>query len=179
MRVNIIIHSISGNLYLIAKSLQDQLSPMGIDTRIYSVADSDLHIAANERSDVNEYYEEITSLPEATARKLEKADVIILATPSRFGMPTAEMKAFLDTTWPLYEREALRGKGFYAIASSQVSEDDGERAALCLYSWSSMMGMSNIPFTPYIHKEGTLMPNRPSEEIDDMARRFGIILSAL
>ena len=95
MRANIIIHSISGNLYLIAKAFCEQFAAMGIDSRLYAVSDSDLHIEANERTEVNEYYEDIIALPEATNAKLEKADAIILATPSRFGMPTAEMKAFL------------------------------------------------------------------------------------
>ena len=179
MRANIIIHSVSGNLYLIANAFREQFTAMGIDARIYAVSDSDLHIEANERTEVNEYYEDIIALPEATNAKLEKADAIILATPSRFGMPTAEMKAFLDKTWPLYRSEALKGRKFYAIASSPVSIEDGEKAAMCLYAWSNMRGLVNAPYTPYVHKEGELMPNRPSEDIDSIARELGLILLAL
>lgn len=50
MRANIIIHSISGNLYLIAKAFCEQFAAMGIDSRLYAVSDSDLHIEANERT---------------------------------------------------------------------------------------------------------------------------------
>ena len=179
MRANIIIHSISGNLYLISETFREKLIERGIDARLYRVTDSDLHIEANERTEVNEYYEEIIALPEANNRKLEKADVIILGTPSRFGMPTAEMKAFIDSTWPLYKSGALKDKYFYSFSSSSVSIEDGEKAALCLYNWSRMMGLINIPFNPYVHKEGELMPNRPSDDIDMTSEHLAMIISAL
>lgn len=174
MRANIIIHSVSGNLYLIAEAFSQHLQALGIDARVYRVQDPDLHIDAYERTEVNEYYEEITALPEAKNSKLLKADVIILGTPSRFGMPTAEMKVFLDQTWPLYTDGSLRGKKFYAFASSPVSEEDGMNAAMTLYHWSKLMGLENVPETPYVHKESELMPNRPTDEID----RFAVRLAA-
>ena len=105
--------------------------------------------------------------------------MIILGTPSRFGMPTAEMKAFIDSTWPLYKSGTLKDKYFYSFSSSSVSIEDGEKAALCLYNWSRMMGLINIPFNPYVHKEGELMPNRPSDDIDMTAEHLAMIISAL
>ena len=94
-------------------------------------------------------------------------------------MPTAEMKAFIDSTWPLYKSGALKDKYFYSFSSSSVSIEDGEKAALCLYNWSRMMGLINIPFNPYVHKEGELMPNRPSDDIDMTAEHLAMIISAL
>ena len=178
MRANIIIHSISGNLYLIAETFTETLQTLGIDARLYRVADPDLHIEANERTEVNEYYEEITSLPEANGRTLEKADVIILGTPSRFGMPTAEMKAYIDSTWSLYKSQELKGKLFYAFASSSVSIEDGLKAAQGLYSWASMMGLVNIPYSVYVHKEGEIMPIRPTDDIDFVAEHLGTAILA-
>ena len=169
MRANIIIHSISGNLFIIADTIREKLIARGIDARLYRVEDLDLHIEANGRSEVNEYYEDIIELPLANNRKLEKADVIILGTCSRFSMPSAEMKAFLDATWPLYETQKLKGKRFYGFASSPVSIEDGSKAVKCLYSWARMQGLGLIPYESYIHKESTIMPNRPGEDIDQFA----------
>ena len=177
MRANIIIHSISGNLYLIANTFAEKLTAHGIDARLYGVSDPDLHLTANEKREAIEYYEEITSLPEANADKLTSADIIILGTPSRFGMPTAEMKAFLDSTWPLYLREALRGRKFYAYASTTVGEEDGLRAVSCMYRWAEMMGLSPVPYEPYIHMENEMMPQRPSDMIDAVAERLSEMVS--
>lgn len=169
MRANIIIHSISGNLYIIANAFLEKFIEKGIDARLYRVEDSDLHLAANIRNDVNEYYEDIISLPVISNSKLIKGDAIIVGTYSMFGMPTAEMKAFLDGTWPLYEREELKGKLFYGFGSSSISKEDGKNAVSGLYSWARIQKMEYIPYTSYIHKDGVLMPNRPSSEIDDIA----------
>ena len=46
MRANIIIHSITGNLLIIAQCFQEKLKEKGIDARIYRVEDTDLHVAA-------------------------------------------------------------------------------------------------------------------------------------
>ena len=177
MRANIIIHSISGNLYLIAETFREKLEEHGFDARLYRVSDPDLHLAANERTEAIEYYEEITALPEATPQKLENADIIILGTPSRFGMPTAEMKAFLDETWPLYMKQSLAGRRFYAFSSTTEGSYDGLRAASSLYLWAEMMNLVNIPYEPYVHEESDIMPNRPSEMIDDIAERFADMAS--
>lgn len=177
MRANIIIHSISGNLYLIANTFVESLNERGIDARIYCVSDPDLHLAANEKTEAIEYYEEITSLPEATIGKLLSADVIILGTPSRFGMPTAEMKAFLDSTWNLYLKGELKGRKFYAYSSTTVDEQDGLRAVSGLYRWAEMMQLYPVPFEPYIHLENEIMPQRPSYMIDKIAENLAEMIS--
>ncbi len=166
MRANIIIHSVSGNLFIIAEALKEKLIGKGADARLYRVEDLDLHIEANGKSEVIEYYEDIIALPLANNRKLEKADAIIIGTCSRFSMPSAEMKAFLDSTWPLYESQKLKGRSFYGFASSTVSKADGNKAVKCLYSWARMQGLSLIPYESYVHKENPLMPNRPGEDLD-------------
>ena len=169
MRANIIIHSISGNLYIIATTFQEKLKEKGIDARLYRVEDPDLHLEANDRNEVNEYYEDIINLPVATNNKLLKADVILIGTCSKFGLPTAEMMAFLDNTWSLYESKALRGKKFYGFSSSPISKEDGKNAVAGLYSWARQQGLDYINFDSYVHKDGTIMPNRPSDEIDIVA----------
>lgn len=177
MRVNIIIHSISGNLYIVASTFQEKLLNLGIDARLYRIDDPDLHLEANTRNEVNEYYEDIIDLPVASNDNLIKGDVILVGTCSKFGLPTAEMKAFIDSTWPLYEQGALKGKGFYGFSSSSISREDGKNAVSGLYAWARQMKMEFIPYESYIHKDGTLMPNRPSEEIDEIAENLANAIS--
>ena len=103
MRANIIIHSVTGNLLLIAKVFQEKLQEKGVDARIYRVEDPDLHLSAAESNEANEYYEDIISLPLASMEKLRKGDVTIMGCPAIFSLPTAEMKAFLEQAIPLPE----------------------------------------------------------------------------
>ena len=108
-RCNIIIHSVSGNIYIIGEYLKEKLCELNVDARLYRVEDGDLHILANTKDSVNQYYEDILALPVASEETLLKADMIILGAPSRFGNMTAEMKAFIDNTYPLSETRALEG----------------------------------------------------------------------
>ncbi len=179
MRANIIFHSISGNLYIIAETFKEKLTKNGIDARIYKIEDPDLHVLANERNDVNEYYEEIMELPKATNEKLLSADLIMLGIPSRFGMPTGEMKEFLDKTWPLFQSSSLKGKKFYPFSTSTVSYKDALDAIEAVENWAGLMGLECIDFPPYTHKDGDMMPRRPGEEMEKEAERFASLVKSL
>ena len=65
-RCSLIIHSVSGNIYIIGEYLREKLCENGVDARLYRVEDSDLHILANTKDSVNQYYEDILELPIAT-----------------------------------------------------------------------------------------------------------------
>ena len=172
MRANIIFHSVSGNLYIIADTFREALSRNGIDARLYRIDDPDLHLLANERNDVNEYYEDIMDLPTATNEKLLNADLILLGVPSIFGMPSAEMKAFLDGTMDLYDRKALKGRKFWTFSTSRISYGDALDAVESAEHWADRMGLEPLDFPPYTHKDGIMMPNRPGEELNVTAERL-------
>ncbi len=179
MRANIIFHSVSGNLFLIASSIRDALKEDGIDARLYRIEDSDLHLLAAERNDVNEYYEDIFALPLAKNEKLLSADIIMLGIPSVMGMPSAEMKAFLDGTLPLYEDKSLEGKYFYPFATSSISYKDALDAIESVENWAHLMGLISVDYPPYTHKDGTMMPNRPGEAMEIAARRLASTVKSI
>lgn len=178
MRVNIIFHSVSGNLYIIADTFCEKLKEVGVDARLYRIDDPDLHLLAAERNDVNEYYEDIMNLPLASNEKLRNADVIMLGIPSVFGMPSAEMKTFLDKSWPLYEAEGLEGKYFYPFATSRISYKDALDAIESVENWAHLMGMKSLDFPAFTHRDGEMMPRRPGEEVEITARKLASLIKS-
>ena len=89
-RCSIIIHSVTGNCYIIGSYLKDLLCERNVDARLYRVEDPDLHIWAEKQDTTNDFYEDILALPVASVELLHKSDMIILGAPTRFGnMPTA------------------------------------------------------------------------------------------
>ena len=48
-RCAIVIHSVNGNVYIIANHMKEVLVELGVDARLYRVADEDLHIWANKK----------------------------------------------------------------------------------------------------------------------------------
>ncbi|NLZ69325.1 MAG: flavodoxin family protein, partial [Spirochaetales bacterium] len=145
-RCSIIIHSVSGNIFILGSCLQEKLKAKGIDARLYRVEDADLHIWANQEDSANDYLEDILALPLATEELLKKSDMIILGAPTRFGNMTAEMKAFLDTTFELSEDRSLAGTLFGCFTSCAHSICEGSHALDSMLYWGQNMGMIHIPF---------------------------------
>ena len=104
-RCSIIIHSVSGNCYIIGSYLKELMTERNVDARLYRVEDPDLHIWANTQETTNDFYEDILALPIVSTSTLTKSDMVILGSPTRFGNISAEMKTFLDTTLPLRRKE--------------------------------------------------------------------------
>lgn len=150
-RVSIIMHSVGGNVFIIGQYLAEVLRDCNIDARLYRVEDSDLHILANEMDAANDYLEDIMELPIAKPETLIKSDGIILGSPTRFGNMTAELKAFLDTTFSMSEERSLEGRLFGCFTTCAHSICEGSHALDSMLYWAQNMGLIHIPFG--VHKE--------------------------
>jgi len=145
-RCSIIIHSVSGNCFIIGNYLKELMAERNVDARLYRVDDPDLHIWANTQETTNEFYEDICELPLVGDSTLHKSDMIILGGPTRFGNISAEMKTFLDTTLPLSKNKSLETKFFACFTSCSNSTCEGAHTLDSLIYWAQPMGMLHIPF---------------------------------
>ncbi len=147
-RCSIIIHSVSGNCYIIGTYLKELMAERNVDARLYRVDDPpDLHIWANTQETTNDYYEDILALPIVSTSTLLKSDMIILGSPTRFGNISAEMKTFLDTTLSLSKDKSLETKFFACFTSCSNSTCEGAHTLTAMIYWAqSMGGMLHIPF---------------------------------
>ncbi len=145
-RCSIVIHSVSGNCFIIGSFLKEALEKRNVDVRFYRVEDPDLHIWANKEETANDYYEDIMSLPVVTPEKLIKSDMVIFGCPTVFGNMTAEMKTFIDTTVDMCEDHALADKFFACFTSCRFSLCEGSRCLDSMIYWAQENGMIHIPF---------------------------------
>ncbi len=180
-RCSIIVHSVNGNSYIIATYLQELLKDREVDARLYRVEDADLHIWANKSDAANDYYEDIQALPVANESTLLKSSMMILGCPTTFGNVSAEMKAFMDSTYPLMESRAMEGRYFACFTSCTHSICEG---AFCLDSmvhYAQSMGMVHIPLgihntlewanqpvSGIVHLAGQENAIRPSKQLGDV-----------
>ena len=171
-RCSIIMHSIGGNCYILGSYFQELLKDRGVDARLYRVKDDDLHIWAERLDTTNEYYEEILALPEAGLETLHKSDMVILGCPTRFGNVTAEMKAFLDTSFEMGESQQLAGKLFACFTSCLHSTNEGIHALNNMVYWAQSQGMIHIPFG--IHVSPSNLENQPASGIVHLGGLDGV-----
>jgi NAD(P)H dehydrogenase (quinone) len=68
-------------------------------------------------------------VPTAQASRLAEADVILLGSGTRYGGATAQMRAFIDQTGPLWISGALIGKVGGAFTST-ASQHGGQETTL-------------------------------------------------
>ena len=190
-RCSIIVHSVSGNSYIIGSYLQELMEERNVDARLYRVDDPDLHIWANTQETTNDYYEDICALPLVSTSVLLKSDMIILGCPTRFGNITAEMKTFLDTTLPLTKDKSLESKFFACYTSCLNSNAEGAHTLSAMIYWAQSMGMLHIPFGVHdeldyciqpvsgiVHLAGKEGSTRPSDRLGKEMEAYADTLSA-
>ncbi len=184
-RCAIVIHSVNGNVYIIANHMKEMLVEKGIDARLYRVADDDLHIWANTSDAANDFYEDISSLPIIHESSLEKSSMVILGTPTIFSNVSAEMKTFMDSTKVLSESQGLAGKYFACFTSSSGNL---YQAACCIDSmvrFSQAHGMIHVPTgldssissaqqieSGIVHLSGDENEIRPSVQLGEVISSF-------
>ncbi len=145
-RCAIVIHSISGNLYIMANYLKEKMIELGVDARLYRVKDEDLHIWANKYDTANLYYEDILNLSIATKEFIDKADLVVLGSPTFFSNVSAEMKEFMDSTYEDYKEQQYSGKLFGCMTSCTNSISEGTHCLNSMMWWAQMHDMVHLPF---------------------------------
>jgi NAD(P)H dehydrogenase (quinone) len=190
-RCSIIVHSVNGNSYIMSTYMQELLQKREVDARLYRVEDTDLHIWANASDTANDFYEDIQALPIANETTLLKSRMVILGCPTTFGNVSAEMKTFMDSTYPLMESRAMAGRYFACFTSCTHSICEG---AFCLDSmvhYAQSMGMIHIPLgihdslawanqpvSGIVHLAGKEHSIRPSQQLGEVLEVYADTLAS-
>lgn len=88
----------------------------------------------------------------------EWADALVFGSPSRFGTPAAELKAYIDSLGGLWFQGRLNGKAASAFASSSTPHGGNETTILSLYAPAAHLGMIIVPTgyaDPILFEAGT------------------------
>lgn len=116
-KIAIIYYSATGTTYQLARAIEEGATKAGAEVRLRKVHE----LAAEEAIKANQGWSahrlDTQNVEEAQMGDLEWADAIILGTPTRYGLPSAQLKQFIDQTGGLWAKGKLNSK----IASSFTS----------------------------------------------------------
>src|SRR5215210_9550858 len=132
VKLAVIYYSSTGTTYRLAQAVAEGAEGTGAEVRLRKVKElaPEEAIASNEGWAEN--VRETQGVAEATLEDLTWADAIIFGTPTRYGLPTAQLKQFIDTTGPLWATGKLVNKVCSSFTSAATVHGGKESTILAL-----------------------------------------------
>jgi NAD(P)H dehydrogenase (quinone) len=143
VKVAIIYYSATGTTYALARAIEEGAKEAGAEVRFRKVHE----LAPEEAIKSNEGWAahslETQNVEEASNGDLEWADAIIFGTPTRYGLPTAQLKQFLDMTGGLWAKGTLVNKVCSSFTSTGTSHGGQETTIVNInttfYHWGAII----------------------------------------
>lgn len=139
----IIYYSQTGTTYQLAQAVERGAGEAGAETRLLKVRETAPEEVWLKKDEWRKHREETADVKEATNDDLEWADAIIFGTPTRYGLPSAQLKNFMDQTGALWARGALTNKIGSAFTSTATAHGGQEATILAIntafYHWNMII----------------------------------------
>lgn len=143
VKLTIVFYSTYGTNHAIAQEAARAAGQAGAEVRLRRVAETAPRAAVEGQTAWKEQLERMQDIPEVSAEDMEWADAYLFSTPTRFGGAASQMRAFIDTLGPLWQKGAMAGKPVTATTSAQNPHGGQEATILSLYTtfmhWGSVI----------------------------------------
>ncbi|WBB75597.1 NAD(P)H:quinone oxidoreductase [Micromonospora sp. WMMD1128] len=134
VKVAVIYYSATGITYQMAQSAAEAAGEAGAEVRLRKVRELAPDEAIRSNSGWQAHRLETQDVMEAEPDDLSWADVVIMGSPTRYGMIAAQLKQFIDTTGPLWANGLLADKVYTGFTSTATSHGGQEATLLSLYT---------------------------------------------
>jgi len=139
----IIYYSATGTVHALAQAAAEGAEKAGAHVRLRKVAELASPEAINAKSAWTQHRRDTADVAEASLDDLAWADVVLFGTPTRFGNPASQLRAFIETTAPLWIQGRLAGKVYSAFTASNTAHGGQESTLLALgntfYHWGGII----------------------------------------
>ena len=142
-KVAIIYYSQTGTTHKLARAVEKGAISAGAETRLLKVKETAPGEVYGSIASWKQHLEETSDIGEATNDDLEWADAIIFGTPTRYGLPSAQLKNFIDQTGALWAKGALTNKIGSSFTTTATAHGGQEAMILALntifYHWNMII----------------------------------------
>jgi NAD(P)H dehydrogenase (quinone) len=143
VNVAIIYYSATGTVHALACAAAEGAEKAGAEVRLRKVAE----LAAAEALEASpawaQHVQDTADVDQVSLDDLAWADVVLFGTPTRFGNPSSQLRAFIETTGPLWAQGKLAGKVYSAFTASNTAHGGQESTLLALgntfYHWGGII----------------------------------------
>ena len=140
-KVAIIYYSQTGTTHKLAKAIEDGASTAGAEVRLLKVKETVPNEVWGNNPAWKQHIEDTSGVREATNDDLVWADAIILGTPTRYGLPSAQLKTFIDQTGGLWAKGALVNKIGSSFSTTATAHGGQEATILAINTIFYHFGM--------------------------------------
>jgi len=142
-RIAIIYYSSTSHTYQVARAIEAGAQAVGAEVRLRKVAELAPDAAIDSRPGWREHLNATADVPEATMDDLDWSDGYLFGTPTRFGLPAAQLKQYLDAAGGLWFQGKLQDKpvGVFTGAGNPHGGQEATLLALnnVFYHWGSVI----------------------------------------
>jgi NAD(P)H dehydrogenase (quinone) len=143
VKLAVIYYSATGTTYRLARGIEEGAKEAGAEVRFRKVHELAPEQAINSNKGWAAHHLETQEVEEATLDDLIWADAIIFGTPTRYGLPTAQLKQFIDGTGGLWAKGLLVNKVASSFTSTGTSHGGHESTIIALnntfYHWGAII----------------------------------------
>lgn len=132
-KVAVIYYSATGHGTTMAQRVAASAEAAGAEVRLRHIAETQDPQTFTQNPAWTANYEATKDLPAATGEDIVWADAVVFGSPTRFGSPAAQFRAFIDSLGGLWAQGRLADKVYAAFTSSQTAHGGQESTLLNLY----------------------------------------------
>jgi NAD(P)H dehydrogenase (quinone) len=139
----IIYYSATGTVHALAQAAAEGAEKAGANVRLRKVAELAPPAAISANPAWDKHIQDTADVAVVSHDDLAWADVVLFGTPTRFGNVAGQLKAFIDTTGPLWQAGKLADKVYSAFTASSTAHGGQEATLLALgnvfYHWGGII----------------------------------------
>lgn len=128
----IIYYSSTGTVHALALAAAEGAEKAGAEVRLRKVAELAPPAVIDAKPAWRQHIQDTADVAEATLDDLAWADAVLFGTPTRFGNPASQLRAFIETTGALWVQGKLAGKVYSAFTASNTAHGGQESTLLAL-----------------------------------------------
>ena len=194
VRLAIIYYSTYGTNFKMAQIAEDAAEAAGADVRLLRVKETVAEEIVQSLDGWRKTLETMRHVPEATPEDMEWANAYLFSAPTRYGVSASQLRAFIDSLGPQWQKGALSNKAVSGMTSAQNAHGGQETTLISLYTTMMHWGAIVVPpgYTdpiqfkaggnPYgvtVTADGGPIPDEVKQAIEFQTRRLIEVASKL
>ncbi len=142
-KIAVVFYSTYGTNHAMAKVAAEAAEAAGAEVRLLRVRETAPKDIVEGQDAWKDQLGKMDDIPEVTPDDMDWADGYFFSSPTRYGVVASQMRAFIDTLGPLWQKGGLADKTFTATTSAQNVHGGQETTLISLYvtamHWGSVI----------------------------------------